>query len=456
MTISAMDASWFANANPLNNLNVIPNYLITNAQAQYAQQQQAANVAATQAQAQQAQQAAAHQQLVNQFAQQNPWALNPFPSIGAIQAINSGAIGNAPQTGNAGNGMGSPNVSFSLPAGNSAAPSVSNLGITGPGTNIGSPSEITNSSLPQLSPQQQARLGALTSSPPGYATSSYPNQQPYVPSAQEAAYNNALYQNPLNPAEQQHNAEMQTARQTEAVNNVNAYQDWSKQASTLGIAANNMIPYLGQFGSAYNAANLKGSTLGALPYEGWSGVATKAALTALGKTTNMSPEQEMRSAANNMATTLAGMAQQGHLTDYQLNNFMNLKESPIFDQQAQRDVAGLLGEKVQRINEMGQFGVQAQQLGVPAPVMQVLWNNYNNQRELYNFKTHQPNDFLQNSFGDYLTPQAIAAAKAGTPYVPLPQNITKSQFSNWYPTLSKGDRIVVRNELAAQNQGSQQ
>lgn len=282
----------------------------------------------------------------------------------------------------------------------------------------------TGQPLPQqpltITPQQalqQTQAAGIQTSVPGQMGATSPAQLMAL-----RAFNPAAYQ------------AYQKGAETTAAQNV---LNWNKQideANDQTNIANQLENALGQYSTNYDKSTYKGSALGTTKTTGW-----KSAF--LG---DMSPEQQTDAAANTMAFLYGRALVGGRITNYELQNVSSLKPTRTLDSDAEQQSVDFWNAKSQRLREEPTFMLTARNMGLDPQTASTLWQQYNNQRPVYNFHTNEAYNNFQGSWRDYLSPQTIQAAQTGQEYVPMPNFSSSKDLSTWYATLPQNDRDYVK------------
>lgn len=240
----------------------------------------------------------------------------------------------------------------------------------------------------------------------------------------DPATNFALFGSPYNPIAMK-------AMETSATTGVTQYNDAQAKAADSGDLGNQLANLVNQFQSNYSKTDLTG------PFEGRLPAVTSAS-------------QAADNASQNLAATVAKLIAGGRVTNYEMQYINSLKPNRTMTPQTAQMTSDFLKQKSIRMQEQQSFLNSARNQGTDVQTANALWGMYNNQRPVYNFSQNTPNTQFQKTWSDYLTPQAIVAAKTGQNYVPLPSFPSKQGFQNWYSTLNPADQTTVRTELAKQ------
>jgi hypothetical protein len=229
--------------------------------------------------------------------------------------------------------------------------------------------------------------------------------------------------NPLAPAIQQNNqspmarayAMMQQMNAQQAGYAANATQnitDWNAAQNDAADRSNNaaqMQQNLNKFSAEYDKSNLKGAFEGEIP-SNWSG---KIAKTVLDQNGDISHEQNADQASRNLAANFANTLQP-NTTVEGLKISPLLKPSRLLDPDAKAASVDSMQAFINRQQEYQTFLNTARQRGIENPqVAKTLWNQYQADRPAVDPSTGSINKRYQNTWPDYLTPQAIMQATAG-------------------------------------------
>lgn len=217
---------------------------------------------------------------------------------------------------------------------------------------------------------------------------------------------------------------METQQSAAATDYSKALTD-SQNEANIGTQLSNLAD---QFQQSYNATNEKGFAGGRLPAVS-------------------SDAQAADNASQNMAALVAKTIAGGRVTNYEMQYISNLKPNRAMNPQTAQMVSDFWKQKALRMNEQQAFLNTAKNEGVDIYTANTLWNQYNNQRPVYDFANRQPNTQYQNSWNDFLTPQAVNAAQTGQRYVMPPQFKSQVEAKNWFKSLSPSDKQIYVNQI---------
>lgn len=245
------------------------------------------------------------------------------------------------------------------------------------------------------------------------------------------AQNYALFGTLLNPFQM---SAMKAAMEKQAETSVSTYNDLQNEASKEAQNANTLSNVADQFKENYDKSLYKGSTLGNIPVRG------KEALLTPG---NLSPEQETDSAATNLGALVAKSYFPGRVTNADMQYVQTMKPGRNMDSGSAQDLVQSIKAISQRVQEYPQFLNAAKQQGVDPQTAQTLWNNYIQQRPVFDYQNHQVRKSFQGSYTDFMNSQAINAAQNGQTYVPKPKFDSKAQAQSWYAGLTPPQQQYV-------------
>lgn len=257
--------------------------------------------------------------------------------------------------------------------------------------------------------------------------------------------NYALFGSPLSPLTMMKLQAYGKGLDTQATTGVTQYnsaQDDAAKAADLGTQISQLTT---QFQNAYKDSSFKGGVLGKTPTTGIESLPARAWMGLEGK--NLSAEQAADNASQQMAALVAKMVAGGRVTNYEMQYINSLKPNRTMDPQTAQMASDFLQQKSIRMKEEQDFLNAARNQGIPVQMANSLWQQYNNQRPVYDFANHKPNTQFQNSWKPFLSPQAVSAVQTGQNYVSIPTFSSKKQFQNWYASLNPGDRLTVKNQL---------
>lgn len=241
----------------------------------------------------------------------------------------------------------------------------------------------------------------------------------------------AIFGSPLNPLQMMQLKALGQGMNTNATSSVTNYNDALGKAASEGSLATQLSNLVSQFKNNYAQTSETGAGLGRLP-----AVSSAAQLT--------------DNASNNLAALYAKQITGGRVTNYEAQYVNSLKPTRSMNSQAAQTSSDFWQQKALRMQEEQPFLNTAKANGVDLQTAQTLWNQYNNQRPVYNFQQHQPNTQFQKTWSAYLTPQAVYAAQNGLNFVPLPKFNSAGDFKAWMTTLPPSDRQTVMSELKQQ------
>lgn len=237
------------------------------------------------------------------------------------------------------------------------------------------------------------------------------------------AFDNSRYQNlmlfdsPYNPIQL---AAAVKGAQTSAETDVTGYNEIQKDAASAARSGYDISKYSDQFKTNYDKTSFL--THGARRAGWWNPISGLS-----------SADQLTDNAAQNMQQEIAQLINTKQLTNKELEFVGNIKPNRSMNPEAANIATDFLKQKSLRLTEEPAFFNTAKSRGVPWQTAQVLWQNYNTQRPVYNFNTNKSNASFKGSWSDYLSPAAIQAAQTGQTYVPLPHQFnTHSDFNRWY------------------------
>lgn len=246
-----------------------------------------------------------------------------------------------------------------------------------------------------------------------------------------AIQNYLMFGSPLSPLMQMQLQAYGKGLQTQQTQQAKDYSTQLNEANTSANLGNQIDKFLDQFNEGYKNTNLTGYGLGHLP------ATTSAA-------------QEADNASQNIAASVAKLIAGGRVTNYEMQYINNLKPNRTMNPEAASIASDFLKQKSLRMQEEQQFLNAAKNSGVDVYTANSLWNQYNNQRPVYDFSNKTPNTQFQNTWKDFLTPQSVMAAQTGQKYVPVPQFANKTEAKNWFKSLNPSDRLAVESQLGGQ------
>lgn len=193
-------------------------------------------------------------------------------------------------------------------------------------------------------------------------------------------------------------------------------EDYSKQlasAENLATDATQMKNFVKQFKSFYDKATFTGPILGSTPSTGiLPGLAAKAS------GTDLTNEQMLDNAAQNMQQMVIKLMNTNRLTNFELNFARNLKVNREMTPGTVNMLSDFIANKSDRLVEQQAFLNAAKNKGIDVNTANTLWQSYDNQRPVYDFDNKKVNTQNLNTSKDYLSKEAINAAQQGMPYNP--------------------------------------
>lgn len=135
-----------------------------------------------------------------------------------------------------------------------------------------------------------------------------------------------------------------------------------------------------------------------------------------GKTPAITANAQLIDAAKNkLVQDLAGVFQQGHITNNALDTVAASKILRSHNPDAVEGLAGGIQALTERSQEWTNFERKAYSMKIPYEKTLSLWNRYQNQRPLYNSTDNITNQKFRNTSDDYLTPEAVNNPDKYTP-----------------------------------------
>lgn len=376
--------------------------------------------------------------------QQRLFELQKAQQMGLIspQLLQQSGLLPATQTGTQAQTSPTPGVPINTPT-MSIAPSNSPIfGPNNPAPAIsGMPSNIP---LGRTNAQNQAQQLSGATIPPAQIPGTPNANMPFT--GANSFQNYALFGSPLSPYQMmqlQATGEAMKTQATTGVTQYNAAQDEAAKAADLGTQLSQLTT---QFQKAYKDSSLTGGVLGKSPTTGIESLPARAWMGIQGK--NLASEQAADNASQNMAALVAKMIAGGRVTNYEMQYINNLKPNRAMDPQTAQMASDFLQQKSIRMKEEQDFLNAARNQNIPIQTANSLWQQYNNQRPVYDFANQKPNTQFQNGWKPFLSPQAVSAVQTGQPYVSIPTFSSKKEGQNWYASLNPGDKAVVRSQLA--------
>lgn len=231
-----------------------------------------------------------------------------------------------------------------------------------------------------------------------------------------------------NPLQMAHVLALQKQLQEQASTDVSQYQSAQNDASQTSNDALDMRNYIDQFLTHYQNTNEKGFGVGRLPAVG-------------------SEAQLTDAAGRNMQALILKLMKTNRMTNYELQFSGGLKLNRAMNPEAVQEMSDFLYAKSDRLAEAPEFLSAAQQAGISPQIAKALFQQYNNQRPVYDFQ-NQNTPSWAGSWRDYLTPQAVNSIKTGGAYVPVPNFKNKQEAKFWYSHLSNAQRQNVRQQTS--------
>lgn len=242
--------------------------------------------------------------------------------------------------------------------------------------------------------------------------------------------NYLMFGSPLSPYMQMQLQAYGKGLDTQQTAQANDYSKQLDEASQSAKTSNQISTIVKQFQDGYQNTNLVGAALGHIP-----------AIT--------NEAQQTDNAARQLQALSAKDLNPAKLTNQELSFAGSLKPSRDMNPGAAKMLSDFWMQKSLRMQEEQQFLNTAKNSGVDVYTANSLWNKYSNQRPYYDFSNKTPNPQYQNTWKDFLTPQAIQAAQMGQPYVSAPQFINSTERKNWFKTLNSGDQKQYLQQLGA-------
>lgn len=240
----------------------------------------------------------------------------------------------------------------------------------------------------------------------------------------------ALTGNPLPYSQQQEMKAQQQGLDKQAEQNVTDYSklqdDLSKQADISTHARN----LLAQFRAARERLNgLQSGVIGG----GMPAIAAQ--------------RQIVDNIANQLVLTLSKQNFGGRSTNLQTGILQMSKPNAKMRIETVNSIGDELDSHLSRNIEHQDFINAAKQKGTTVNQAESLWELYQNQRPNFNTITQTKIPENNNTFQDYLTPEAINSIKRGERYLPIPNFKDKTNITKWFKSLSPTDREVYLSKI---------
>jgi len=165
------------------------------------------------------------------------------------------------------------------------------------------------------------------------------------------------------------------------------YRKLSENANKVAKDAKMMTTLVGQFEDAYGKTKFKGPVKGMVP----------------GKLSDANARLA-DNAAMNMQSIAAKMLGASKLTNYELKFAGNLKLNREMGKEDTRVLADFMKAKTNRIEEEQRFLNNAKEKGLPPEKAQQLWNEYDNEKPVYDFENRKTNKQNLGRSNEYLNP----------------------------------------------------
>ena len=237
--------------------------------------------------------------------------------------------------------------------------------------------------------------------------------------------NYLMFGSPLSPFMTMQLQAMQKGMETQQTAQANDYSAALKQAQTDAVTGNQMSNAVEQFMQSYGKTDETGFLAGRLPAVS-------------------SAAQQADNASNQLVAMMTKQLNPKQLTNQELRFATTLKPNRAMNAQMAQMSADFWKQKAIRINEQAAFLNAAKNDGIDVYTANSLWNQYNNQRPVYDFANNSPNPQYQGTWRDFLNPQAVAAAQAGRPYVLPPSFQNAHEAKNWFKSLNSDDQKTIR------------
>jgi hypothetical protein len=266
-----------------------------------------------------------------------------------------------------------------------------------------------------------------------------------------ASQNFAMFGSPLSPLQMMQLKALGEGMNTQATSGITQYNDAQNKAASDAALGTQLSQLTTQFQKAYGDSTFKGGVLGKSPTVGLESLPARLAQSVQGK--NLAPEQAADNASQNMAALVAKMIAGGRVTNYEMQYINNLKPNRMMDPQTAQMASDFLQQKSIRMKEGQDFLNAARNQGVPVQTANSLWQQYNNQRPVYDFANSQPNSQFQNGWKPYLSQQAVSSMQSGQPFISIPSGMSSKQGVAWFNSLNPGDQVIARQQLLQQKVG---
>lgn len=170
-----------------------------------------------------------------------------------------------------------------------------------------------------------------------------------------------------------------------------------------------------------------------------------------------SAAQNTDTASSSMRASILKQAQQGHITDKDVDTFGNIKPARNLQPESAGASENFLEGASRRAQERLDFVNAASNKGLTAPQINLLWTKYINERPFFNPDTNQLNSKNMNSWGDYLQDKKMGSILNATDTDRKSVNDSQSENNSSEPQITlknpKTGEIVTLSLKEAKRRG---
>lgn len=254
--------------------------------------------------------------------------------------------------------------------------------------------------------------------------------------------NRIMYGSPLTPEQAAQYKAYGEGLETQAKTRVTEMNEGLNEANQMAGEATNVINDVNRFRNAYKRLyELEKGPLG-----GRGPAFTEAA-------------QEAEQAANEMAMSVGKEMFKRGITNFDAKSILpTLKLGRRLKEGSMNSIADMIEETARRTQEKPKFMTAATNKGLTRQEAETLFNKYNEQRPVYNERLDKTNKQYRNSWNEYLSKDAIDAARSGVFFNPDAKNFKVPKFKNnveaknWFKRLSPQEKEIALHKLQEGNQ----
>lgn len=150
-------------------------------------------------------------------------------------------------------------------------------------------------------------------------------------------------------------------------------------------------------------------------------------------------------AANNLqAQMVRAVANGGRVTNYLTRFTGTLKPNRSMTPATLNELSTYMSANASREQEYPSFLIAAREKGIDAQTAKTLWNQYNEEKPVYDFNKKKVNNYKDKSYNDYLSNKAVNSVKQGESYKPNTIKVEMPDGQRWNIPESNLQNVLKR------------